>query len=74
MRSPRRILQEICLPGACPCVPIFSNPFKDEILGTGEAVAVVVTAGDQSASGRYEFGSDGCRVHKLAGPDTLEVE
>jgi hypothetical protein len=66
-------------PGALPTdgVPaaiIFSDAFKDAIRSTGEAVAVVVTAGGHSASARYEFGTDGCHVQKLAGPDTLVVE
>ena len=57
-----------------PALIIFSDAFKDAIRPTGEAVAVVVTAGDHSASARYEFGTDGCHVQKLAGPDTLEME
>lgn len=56
-----------------PALIIFSDAFKNAILLAGEAVAVAITAGDHSASARYEFGTDGCHVRKLAGPDTLEV-
>lgn len=55
-------------------VIIFSDAFEDAIRPAGEAVAVAVLAGDHSVSARYEFGTDGCHVLKLAGPDTLEVE
>jgi hypothetical protein len=55
-------------------VIIFSDASKDAIHPTGDAVAVTVTAGNHSASARYEFGTDGCHVQKLGGPDTLEVE
>jgi hypothetical protein len=57
-----------------PAVPIFSDAFESAIHPAGEAVAVVVTAGDHSTSARFEFGSDGCHVQKLGGPDTLVVE
>jgi hypothetical protein len=52
---------------------IFSDAFKDAIRPSGEVVAVALTAGDHSASARYEFGTDGCHVQKFAGPDRLEV-
>jgi hypothetical protein len=57
-----------------PAVPIFTDAFKNAIRPAGDAVSVVVSAGDHSASARYEFGTDGCHVQKLAGPDTLVVE
>lgn len=55
-------------------VIVFSDAFEDAILPAGEPVAVAVTAGSHSASALFEFGTDGCHVRKLAGPDTLEVE
>jgi hypothetical protein len=55
-------------------VPIFTDAFRNEIRPTGDAVSVVVSAGARSASARYEFGTDGCHVQKLEGPDTLVLE
>ncbi len=56
-----------------PGVVIFSDEFIGEILPLGDEVAVVLKAGGHQASGRYRFGSNGCHVHKIAGPDTLVV-
>jgi hypothetical protein len=62
------------LPAAgLPVTMIFSDEFREAILAVGDEVIVVVTAGGHSGSGRYQFGSDGCHVQKLAGPDTLVV-
>jgi hypothetical protein len=55
-------------------VPIFTDEFKDAIRPGGDVVSVVVSAGERSANARYEFGTDGCHVQKLEGPDTLVVE
>ena len=55
-------------------VIVFSDAFEDAILPSGEPVAVAVTAGRRSANALFEFGTDGCHVQKLAGPDTLKVE
>jgi hypothetical protein len=49
-------------------VIIFSDAFKTAIRPSGEPVAVGLTAGDHSASARYEFGTDGCHVQKLGRP------
>ena len=58
--------------GGSSTVVVFSDLFRDVIPASGEAVAVAVIAPGYSASGRYEFGTDGCHVRKLTGPDTLE--
>ena len=55
-------------------VIVFSDAFEEAVLPTGEPVAVAVTASNRSVSAVFEFGTDGCHVQKLAGPDTLEVE
>ena len=54
-------------------VVIFSDDFLQAVLPTGDEVIVVVAAGGRTGSGNYRFGSDGCHVRKLAGPDTLVV-
>ena len=56
-----------------PATMIFSDEFREAIHATGDEVVVVVSAEGHSGSGRYQFGSDGCHVQKLAGPDTLVV-
>jgi hypothetical protein len=61
------------LANGLPAAMIFSDAFIEAVLPTGDEVVVVVTAGGHSGSGRYHFGSDGCHVQKLAGPDTLVV-
>lgn len=60
--------------GGISTVIVFSDAFEDAVLPAGEPVAVAVLADDRSASALFEFGTDGCHVQKLAGPDTLEVE
>jgi hypothetical protein len=52
---------------------IFNDSFIEAVLPAGDEVVVVVTAGGRSGTGRYSFGSDGCHVQKLAGPDSLVV-
>ena len=55
-------------------VIVFSDAFEDAVLPMGEPVAVAVTTGNRSASAVFKFGTDGCHVQKLAGPDTLELQ
>jgi hypothetical protein len=57
-------------PGA---VIIFSDAFLGAVVPAGDEVIVVAGAGGRAGSGNYRFGSDGCHVLKLAGPDTLVV-
>lgn len=54
-------------------VTIFSDAFLNAVEPAGDDVSVVVATGSRAASARYRFGSDGCHVRKLAGPDTLVV-
>jgi hypothetical protein len=61
-------------PEGRPMVAIFTDEFKHEVRLGGDQVAVVVSAGGRSTVARYEFGTDGCHVRKLAGPDTLVLE
>ena len=60
--------------GGSTSVVVFSDLFEDAIRASGEAVAVAVIAGGLSTSARYEFGTDGCNVRKVAGPDTLTIQ
>jgi hypothetical protein len=55
-------------------VIVFSDAFTTAIRSSGDSVAVALTVGPYSTSARYSFGTDGCHVRKLAGPDTLVVE
>jgi len=52
---------------------IFSDAFLSAVFPAGDDVSVVATAAGRSGSAQYRFGSDGCHVRKLAGPDTLVV-
>jgi hypothetical protein len=52
-------------------VIVFSDHFIEAVRRGGDDVAVVVLAGGHAASGLYRFGSDGCHVQKIAGPDSL---
>jgi hypothetical protein len=54
-------------------VIIFSDVFLSAITPLGDDVIVVATAGGHAGNATYRFGSDGCHVRKLAGPDTLVV-
>jgi hypothetical protein len=55
-------------------VIIFSDAVRDSVLPAGDAVVVVVAAAGHVGRGQYRFGSDGCHVRKLAGPDTLTIQ
>ena len=52
---------------------IFSDGFLSAIRPGGDEVTVVATAAGGVGSARYRLRSDGCRVRRLAGPDTLVV-
>lgn len=54
-------------------VIIFSDAFLNAVAPAGDDVIVVATANGHTGSANYRFGSDGCHVRKLAGPDTLVV-
>jgi len=60
-------------PSIGPGVTIFSDGFLQAIRASGDEVIVVATAAGRSGSADYRFGSDGCHVRKLAGPDTLVI-
>lgn len=60
-------------PAGSGAVIIFSDAFLQEVLPAGDEVIVVAAVSGRSGSGTYRFGSDGCHVRKLAGPDTLVV-
>lgn len=52
---------------------IFTDALIAVIRRGGDDVTTVVTADGLIGSGEYRFGSDGCHVRKLSGPDTLVV-
>lgn len=54
-------------------VLIFSDAFLRTVKPSGDEVIVVATAAGRSGSADFRFGSDGCHVRKLAGPDTLVI-
>ena len=54
-------------------VEVFSDNFIGEVRKSGDAVRVTGIAGGKGFSASYTFGSDGCHVLKLAGPDTEVV-
>ena len=54
-------------------VVIFSDVFLNAIMPLGDEVIVVAAVGGHTGNAAYRFGSDGCHVRKLAGPDTLVV-
>ena len=60
-------------PASGPGVTIFSDGFLQTVKASGDEVIVVATAAGRSGSADYRFGSDGCHVRKLAGPDTLVI-
>jgi hypothetical protein len=61
------------LPSEGATVMVFSDDFQKNIRPGGEDVAVMISAGGHSVSSLFRFGSDGCHVQKLAGPDSLIV-
>jgi hypothetical protein len=52
---------------------IFTDAFVSVIRRGGDNVTTVVTADGLIGSAEYRFGSDGCHVRKLGGPDTILV-
>jgi hypothetical protein len=54
-------------------VVIFSDAFLDAVRPTGDDVVVSVAADGHSGGATYRFGTDGCHVRKLAGPDSVVV-
>jgi hypothetical protein len=52
---------------------IFTDAFITAIRRGGDDVTTVVTADGLIGSAEYRFGSDGCHVRKLGGPDTIVV-
>jgi len=52
---------------------VFSDDFLHEVRSGGDEVIVGVSAGGHSTSGVFRFGSKGCHVEKIAGPDSLII-
>lgn len=52
---------------------IFTDSNIGAVRETGDSVQVTGVAGGAGFSAGYVFGSDGCHVRKIAGPDTVVV-
>ncbi|MBN2732533.1 MAG: hypothetical protein JXR26_08905 [Balneolaceae bacterium] len=53
---------------------IFHDGYRDDILPAGKKLTVRGTKGDAiNFTREYFFGSDGCHIKKIAGPDTVFV-
>jgi hypothetical protein len=52
---------------------VFSDDFIEEVRRGGDDVVVVMTAGGRVTSSVFRFGSNGCHVQKIAGPDSLVI-
>jgi hypothetical protein len=52
---------------------VFTDDFLHDVRPGGDDVVVVVSAGGHSTSGTFRFGSNGCHVEKLSGPDSLSM-
>lgn len=52
---------------------VFSDSYLADVHEAGDAVRVSGTSGGKGFSATYEFGSDGCHVRKVSGPDTVVV-
>jgi hypothetical protein len=61
------------LPSEGATVMVFSDELQQNIRPGGEDVAVVVSAGGHWGSGLFRFGTNGCHVQKISGPDQLIV-
>jgi citrate lyase gamma subunit len=63
----------VIVPAEGGAAAVFSDDFLHEVRSGGDEVIVVVTAGGHSSSGVFRFGSNGCHVEKIAGPDSLII-
>lgn len=59
--------------GAAGTIVVFSDSYAADVRESGDGVRVTGTAAGKSFSAMYQFGTDGCHVRKLAGPDTVIV-
>ena len=54
-------------------VVVFSDSDAGDVRPTGDSVRVTGTGIGKRFSAMYQFGTDGCHVRKIAGPDTVVV-
>jgi hypothetical protein len=52
---------------------IFSDNNVADVSQTGDSVLVTGTSGSRKFSATYQFGTDGCHIRRIAGPDTVTV-
>jgi len=64
-------VSQVGLPGGSGTFTIFSDNYLASVREGGDSVVATGTAAGKSFSAVYEFGSDGCHVRKIAGPDTV---
>ncbi len=52
---------------------VFSDNYIGHVRGSGDSVRVTGTGAAKSFTATYQFGTDGCHVRKISGPDTVVV-
>lgn len=52
---------------------VFSDNFESKVREAGDAVRVTGTDGSRGFGATFVFGSDGCHIRKISGPDTVRV-
>lgn len=55
-------------------VTIFSDNNVRDVRVSGDSVRVTGVGGGRAFSAMYQFGSDGCHIRKIAGPDTVVAQ
>ena len=50
---------------------VFSDNNLNDVQQSGDSVRVAGSGGGKAFGGTYRFGSDGCHIRKIAGPDTV---
>jgi hypothetical protein len=52
-------------------VTIFSDNNLNDVRAAGDSVWVTGIGGGRTFSATYQFGSDGCHIQRISGPDTV---
>jgi hypothetical protein len=52
---------------------VFTDAEQGDVLASGDAVVATGTLGVRSFRASFVFGSDGCHLQKISGPDTVVV-
>lgn len=54
-------------------IVVFSDSYAANVRESGDSVRVTGTGAGKGFSVMYQFGTDGCHVRKISGPDTVVV-